>query len=425
MNHSEKEVIVFISHMVGDRLVAKTLSSTLQKFSLERIRVICSGDFPERTDWLEWTLEQVKQANLFLLILTSHSGIAEVNTPELDWILLESGIFLTNANRHALVVMQQPGVPIVERLKSFRTVRADTTGMANLLRLLFLQGIGESIPIPLNQAIPDEYLLEAANEICDAFPALAEKRIRILTTSLVIDMLREEIQNGVIPSEATVTDNAESWKLFGLMEGRAQTWSELEKFVPGDHAWMEELGLAIQDVADDRIPRPLRGRFEACDGKVYVPVLYRDESLPPATYRVNVVFVPTDAKPIDSHLVFVIMSYQEDMEAVFKRVEKAANKNGLVAKRVKDVIGDYRITNQIIDMIERAKIVVADLTHERPNAYFELGYARALGKKVITTVKQGVEVHFDVKDWTYVSYEDASALETELSARLAVELKHT
>ena len=83
-----------------------------------------------------------------------------------------------------------------------------------------------------------------------------------------------------------------------------------------------------------------------------------------------------------------------------------------------DDLGDYRITDRIIDMIKRAKFIVADLTYERPNVYFELGYARALGKTVLTTAKQDTEIHFDVKDWTYIPYEDENELESELSARL-------
>src|SRR5215472_8908980 len=68
------------------------------------------------------------------------------------------------------------------------------------------------------------------------------------------------------------------------------------------------------------------------------------------------------------------------------------------AERVKDVQGDYRITETILAMIRQARFVVADLTHERPNVYFELGYARGLGKTVITLLRAGTIAHFDVRD---------------------------
>ena len=98
----------------------------------------------------------------------------------------------------------------------------------------------------------------------------------------------------------------------------------------------------------------------------------------------------------DSKLVFVIISFSPDMEPIFQGIRDAANEVGLEAKRVKDVQGDYRITNKIMDMIAESRMVVADLTHERPNVYFELGYARGIGKTVITCAREETNIHFDV-----------------------------
>jgi hypothetical protein len=96
---------------------------------------------------------------------------------------------------------------------------------------------------------------------------------------------------------------------------------------------------------------------------------------------------------------------------------------GLEAKRVKDVLGDYRITDKIMEMILTSRFVVVDLSHERPNVYFELGYARASGKTVITIARRGTEIHFDVKDWTYIPYDDSRTLERDLRERLSNELR--
>lgn len=129
-----------------------------------------------------------------------------------------------------------------------------------------------------------------------------------------------------------------------------------------------------------------------------------------------------EAIVVDPKLVFVIMSFDNDMDPVFDGIAEAAKSVGLSAKRVKDIIGDYRITDKIIDMIRVARLIVVDLTHERPNVYFELGYARGLNKTVITTVKEGTNVHFDVKDWTFISYNDSRTLEKNLKTRFEYEL---
>jgi nucleoside 2-deoxyribosyltransferase len=125
----------------------------------------------------------------------------------------------------------------------------------------------------------------------------------------------------------------------------------------------------------------------------------------------------------DSNLVFVVMSFSDDMEPIFEGIAAAAASVGLEAKRVKDVSGDYRITDKIMEMILSSRFVVVDLTHERPNVYFELGYARASGKTVITIARRETQIHFDVKDWTYIPYIDSRTLERDLRERLRNELQ--
>lgn len=122
------------------------------------------------------------------------------------------------------------------------------------------------------------------------------------------------------------------------------------------------------------------------------------------------------------NLVFVIMSFSPDMEPIFEGIASAASALGLDAKRVKDVEGDYRITDKIIEMIKSARLVVVDLTHEKPNVYFELGYARGLGKRVVTIARKGSKIHFDVKDWRYLEYLDSRLLERDLKKRFEYEL---
>lgn len=131
---------------------------------------------------------------------------------------------------------------------------------------------------------------------------------------------------------------------------------------------------------------------------------------------------PSTPRDFDQKLVFVIMAFRDDMEPIFEGIRDAGAAVGLTVKRVKDVQGDYRITDQIVQMISRSRFVVADLSHERPNVYFELGYARGLGKTVITIARDGTSIHFDVKDWTYIPYIDSRRLERDLKKRFEFEL---
>ncbi|HEY3904800.1 MAG TPA: hypothetical protein VGM14_12900 [Streptosporangiaceae bacterium] len=133
---------------------------------------------------------------------------------------------------------------------------------------------------------------------------------------------------------------------------------------------------------------------------------------------------PLPPRPgIDDGLVFVISPFAPEMDAIYLAINGAAKAVGLHAERVKDIKGDYRITDQILAMISQARFIVADLTYERPNVYFELGYARGLGKKVITILRAGTVPHFDVRDWTYLEYFDSRPLEADLIEQLTFELQ--
>ena len=127
---------------------------------------------------------------------------------------------------------------------------------------------------------------------------------------------------------------------------------------------------------------------------------------------------------IGSFDVFVIISFSEDMEPIFEGMKAAGETNGLNVKRVKDSIGDFRITDKIIKMINDARFIIADLTHEKPNVYFELGFARGLGKTIITTAREGTKIHFDVKDWPCIFYNDSRTLEKTLQNRFQHELNN-
>jgi hypothetical protein len=82
-----------------------------------------------------------------------------------------------------------------------------------------------------------------------------------------------------------------------------------------------------------------------------------------------------DLDVVDDKLVFVITSFAPDMEPRFLAVSAAAHAVGLRAERVKDVKGDYRITDKVLAMIRRARLIVVDLTHERQTYILSLDIA--------------------------------------------------
>lgn len=147
--------------------------------------------------------------------------------------------------------------------------------------------------------------------------------------------------------------------------------------------------------------------------------LLQDTGLPtmPATASISAI-------PVDANFIFVIMSFDKHLDPVYHSFKTAASMVGLDAQRVSDQLGDYRITDKIIENIRKAFLIIADLSLERPNVYFELGYARGLGKTVVETALEGTNLHFDIKDWTCIFYSlsDQDTLINSLKERLKYEI---
>lgn len=130
-------------------------------------------------------------------------------------------------------------------------------------------------------------------------------------------------------------------------------------------------------------------------------------------------------EPDREAVVFVAMSLRNEeephLEDYFQAMERAARQAELPIRlaRVDLVEGDYEISQEIMDQIDDADIVIADFTLNSSNVYFELGYGRARRKRIIQTARKGTTLEFDVRNWRTHFYRNA----TELEEKLVPELK--
>ncbi len=119
-----------------------------------------------------------------------------------------------------------------------------------------------------------------------------------------------------------------------------------------------------------------------------------------------------------SREVFMIMSFADDPQLADYReaVETLCKEVGFDALRTdtRPATETHQIIDEIHHMIESCGFVIADLTDARPNIYYEIGYARGLGKKVILTGKKKTDVHFDLKGFSRYDWEGSVNLKEQL-----------
>jgi Putative DNA-binding domain len=122
----------------------------------------------------------------------------------------------------------------------------------------------------------------------------------------------------------------------------------------------------------------------------------------------------TKTKPVD---VFVAMSFRTEeepaLEDYYRAIERAAGKTDrpLRLQRIDLKEGDFEISQEIMDEISACQIVIADLTLTPSNVYFELGYARGQGKRIVQIARKGTNLEFDVRNWRTIFYRNATELE--------------
>jgi hypothetical protein len=124
---------------------------------------------------------------------------------------------------------------------------------------------------------------------------------------------------------------------------------------------------------------------------------------------------------IKQNTAFVLMAIDPKnpaIEDVYFAIKEVCGSFGIKAYRADQIEHQDRITDLILREIESCEFLIADLTYERPNVYYEIGYAHALQKKPILYRRLGTQLHFDLSVHNIPEYRNATELRDLLKRRL-------
>jgi len=126
--------------------------------------------------------------------------------------------------------------------------------------------------------------------------------------------------------------------------------------------------------------------------------------------------------PRDASLVAVMMPFNKAFDIVYETIEQAVNDAGLHCVRADDIWNHDHVMDDVLSLIWRARIVVADLTGKNPNVFYETGLAHSLPRRTVLLTQDPDDVPFDLRALRYLLYglgtQDRRQLRTQLEQRL-------
>jgi hypothetical protein len=126
--------------------------------------------------------------------------------------------------------------------------------------------------------------------------------------------------------------------------------------------------------------------------------------------------------PRDPKLVTVMMPFAAAFDIVYETIEAAASEVGLRCVRADTIWEADHVMADVLSILWRSQIVVADLTGKNANVFYETGLAHALPRPTVLLTQDAADVPFDLQSIRYLRYgvgkDERAVLRTKLAQRL-------
>jgi nucleoside 2-deoxyribosyltransferase len=118
--------------------------------------------------------------------------------------------------------------------------------------------------------------------------------------------------------------------------------------------------------------------------------------------------------------VLVLMPFKKEFNDTYTfGIKGAAEDVAAYAERIDEQAFQEGILDRVFNQINKADVIVADMTGQNPNVFYEVGYAHALNKIVVLLTRTAEDIPFDLKQRQHIVYSgEIATLRSELAKRL-------
>jgi hypothetical protein len=121
---------------------------------------------------------------------------------------------------------------------------------------------------------------------------------------------------------------------------------------------------------------------------------------------------------IDNRLVFILTPFHDNYSEDYKVIREACTQSGFTAYRGDENYIKGDIFPEMLKLIVKANLIIANVNGRNPNVLYELGIAQALDKPVILISSEPDKLPIDIKSKRFLVYRNYTELQEMIRKEL-------
>ncbi len=129
---------------------------------------------------------------------------------------------------------------------------------------------------------------------------------------------------------------------------------------------------------------------------------------------------------IESDLCFVLMSFKEPYNEIYNKIIKpTVEKEGFRCVKSDDIFSTSAVIEDIWENINKASLIIAEISDNNANVMYELGICHTIGKNVMMITQNPESIPFNFRHIRTYSYKNEIASSEELKKNISSMIQYT